>query len=78
MAAFSNILGDSFPPHNAKVHVHGDGPTLSPNPTVLPTPTLAQCEIWDEKLREGLRNPHYKKKDLDSRRSKVKCSIYDR
>jgi ribonuclease P/MRP protein subunit POP1 len=37
----------------------------------FPAAVLAQSEIWDEEKRSVLKKPTYKKKDLDTRRSKV-------
>lgn len=41
----------------------------------FPTSVLAQSEIWDEKARQGLQKPRFKKKDLDDRRAKVRCTF---
>ncbi|KAI0789808.1 ribonucleases P/MRP protein subunit POP1-domain-containing protein [Abortiporus biennis] len=60
----------SFPPKNAKVHIDGDLPSLSSVPLVFPSTELAQSEIWDEKVRDGLKKPRFKKKELDERREK--------
>ncbi|CCL99258.1 uncharacterized protein FIBRA_01273 [Fibroporia radiculosa] len=59
----------SFPPKNAKIEYGSDAPLSSP-PNLFPSAALAQCEIWDESIRDGLRKPRYKKKDIDQRRSK--------
>ncbi|KAJ7175799.1 ribonucleases P/MRP protein subunit POP1-domain-containing protein [Mycena filopes] len=53
-----------FPPKNAKPH-----PVVA-SPIIFPSATLAQSDIWEESVRNGLRKPRYKKKDLDERRSK--------
>ncbi|TFY59286.1 hypothetical protein EVJ58_g5874 [Rhodofomes roseus] len=55
----------SFPPKNAKLE---GGLTSSPM-TVFPSAKLAQSDIWDENVRNGLRKPKYKKKDIDERKS---------
>ncbi|KAJ7644080.1 ribonucleases P/MRP protein subunit POP1-domain-containing protein [Roridomyces roridus] len=53
-----------FPPKNAK-------PSNTPAPTFIqPTAALAQSEIWDESVRDSLKKPRCKKKDIDERRSK--------
>ncbi|KAF8208880.1 NUC188 domain-containing protein [Mycena galopus ATCC 62051] len=53
-----------FPPKNAKPR-----PT-SASPIIVPSATLAQSDLWEESVRDGVRKPRYKKKDLDERRSK--------
>lgn len=40
-------------------------------PIAFPSSQLAHSEIWDDRIRNGLANPRFKKKDLDERRSKV-------
>lgn len=61
-----------FPPKNAKPRP--GSLTSSASVSVFPSFTLAQSELWDEKVRERLKTPRYKKKDIDDRRSKV-CSL---
>ncbi|KAF7291584.1 hypothetical protein HMN09_01249500 [Mycena chlorophos] len=53
-----------FPPKNAKPHV------TNQLPKIVPSGALAQTELWDSSIRETLKKPRYKKKDLDERRSK--------
>ncbi|CAL1712921.1 unnamed protein product [Somion occarium] len=61
----------TFPPKNAKVHLDMSDPSPSTSAAaVFPTSVIAQSEIWDEKVRNPLQKPRYKKKDLDERRSK--------
>ncbi|KAG2357597.1 POP1-domain-containing protein [Suillus spraguei] len=55
-----------FPPKNAKLRTDSQRPAVMTFPAAI----LAQSEIWDEEKRSGLKNPTYKKKDLDARRSK--------
>ncbi|RDB17942.1 Ribonucleases P/MRP protein subunit POP1 [Hypsizygus marmoreus] len=58
-----------FPPSNAKAKPQTSDYITAP--TTLPSPQLAQSEIWDEVTRRALAKPRYKKKDLDERRSKL-------
>jgi ribonuclease P/MRP protein subunit POP1 len=68
----ANPPSSRFPPKNAKARVIGGGSqTISAAVAVFPTSTLASSDIWDEKARNLLQKPRYKKKDLDERRSKV-------
>ncbi|KAK7048302.1 ribonucleases P/MRP protein subunit POP1 [Favolaschia claudopus] len=53
-----------FPPKNAKPH------PVSASTRIIPSATLAESELWEESIRQTLRKPRYKKKDLDERRSK--------
>ncbi|TFY75477.1 hypothetical protein EWM64_g8533 [Hericium alpestre] len=60
----------NFPPKNAKPHVKEDElPSISAACTCLPSPALVQCDLWDDKTRERLKTPKYKKKELDARRA---------
>jgi len=43
---------------------------------VFPSSRLAECEIWDDIVRNGLAKPRFKKKDLDERRAKVGPCCY--
>lgn len=43
--------------------------------SITPSPDIAQSGLWDETVRDAVRKPKYKKKDLDHRRSKVWWSI---
>jgi ribonuclease P/MRP protein subunit POP1 len=65
-----------FPPKNAKPKVEDMLEVSSPL-AVFPTSSLAQCEIWDERTRDTLKRPRYKKKDIDERKSKVQLSRPD-
>ncbi|KDQ62383.1 hypothetical protein JAAARDRAFT_121761 [Jaapia argillacea MUCL 33604] len=61
----------SFPPKNAKVKVDGNNlPSLSQSNITLPSSTLAQSDIWEEDIRNGLKKPRFKKQDIDERKSK--------
>jgi ribonuclease P/MRP protein subunit POP1 len=62
-----------FPPKNAKPKVEDALQVPSPL-AVFHTSSLAQCEIWDERIRDTLKRPRYKKKDIDERKSKVRLS----
>ncbi|KAF7365276.1 Ribonucleases P/MRP protein subunit POP1 [Mycena venus] len=53
-----------FPPKNAKPR-----PT-STSPIIIPSAAIAQSDLWEESMRDSLRKPRYKKKDIDERRSK--------
>ncbi|KAJ7044056.1 ribonucleases P/MRP protein subunit POP1-domain-containing protein [Mycena alexandri] len=53
-----------FPPKNAKPR------PVAASPIIFPSATLAQSDLWEESVRNSLRKPRYKKKDLDERRSK--------
>lgn len=57
-----------FPPKNAKPRTDGQHPAIPA--MTFPAAILAQSEIWDEEKRSVLKKPTYKKKDLDTRRSK--------
>ncbi|KAL0580130.1 Ribonucleases P/MRP protein subunit pop1 [Marasmius crinis-equi] len=56
-----------FPPKNANVHYPRPEP---PSPFIHPTSALARSELWDESSRMKLKQPRFKKKDLDDRRAK--------
>jgi ribonuclease P/MRP protein subunit POP1 len=61
----------SFPPKNAKVEIAQDKyPSLSAV-AMTPATALAQSDIWLAELRGGLKQPRYKKKDIDKRKSDV-------
>ncbi|KIM43164.1 hypothetical protein M413DRAFT_443976 [Hebeloma cylindrosporum] len=57
-----------FPPKNAKA-THCPNP-IPPTTLIFPSSHLAECEIWDDTVRNGLAKPRFKKKDLDERRAK--------
>lgn len=67
----------SYPPKNAKVAINAsNGPSMSAAGTSFyPTSSLAQSEIWDFDVRQPLLKPTFKKSEIDSRRSKVTCSV---
>ncbi|KAJ7784628.1 POP1-domain-containing protein [Mycena metata] len=54
----------NFPPKNAKPR------PVAASQIIIPSATLAQSDLWEESVRNSLRKPRYKKKDLDERRSK--------
>ncbi|KAI0917369.1 hypothetical protein AcW1_007429 [Taiwanofungus camphoratus] len=56
----------SFPPKNTKIDY--TSPESSPL-SVFPSAALAQTEIWKDDVRNRLRKPQYKKKDIDQRKS---------
>lgn len=61
----------SFPPKNTKI-TSKMGQTDASLPSGLwPTAKLAACDVWSEETRDGLKKPHFKKKDIDARKSKV-------
>ncbi|OCH85746.1 POP1-domain-containing protein [Obba rivulosa] len=60
----------NFPPKNAKLQIDSDAlPHLPAASHVFPSIELAKSEIWQENVRKALQRPHYKKKELDQRRS---------
>ncbi|KAG9045755.1 hypothetical protein FS837_005712 [Tulasnella sp. UAMH 9824] len=59
----------SFPPSNAQLP-EADRQSSGTAFSVPPSAEMALSEIWQEKVREKLRNPKFTKKDLDERRSK--------
>lgn len=66
-----------FPPKNAKSKSDPSGlPSISSPITTFPSTSLARSEIWDEDMRNSLKKPRYKKKDIDDRRSKVTISNF--
>ncbi|KAG9026385.1 hypothetical protein FRB95_008900 [Tulasnella sp. JGI-2019a] len=60
----------SFPPVNEKPTEEANQPSSAATFTISPAPEIARSGLWDEKVRDTLRQPKYKKKDLDHRRSK--------
>jgi ribonuclease P/MRP protein subunit POP1 len=44
-------------------------PSMDPPSVMFPTSVIAQSEIWDERTRDGLAKPRFKKRDLDARRA---------
>ncbi|KAJ7601074.1 ribonucleases P/MRP protein subunit POP1-domain-containing protein [Mycena floridula] len=58
-----------FPPKNAKATV-SNLEQMPPATPTFPSAALAQSDIWSEATRTQLKNPRFKKKDLDERRSK--------
>lgn len=65
-------LESRYPPKNARPRVNESGDLLHPIMT-FPSSTLAQSKIWDER---ELKQPRYKKKDLDARRANVCVPIF--
>ncbi|KAH8108673.1 POP1-domain-containing protein [Phellopilus nigrolimitatus] len=61
----------NFPPKNTKVISNKQQRDASLPVDLWPTSILANSTIWDEGNRAGLRRPHFKKKDIDSRKSKL-------
>ncbi|KAH8104719.1 POP1-domain-containing protein [Cristinia sonorae] len=59
----------SFPPKNAHVQLKASNPMSTPVANIFPSSHLALSGIWDEKARDQLKKPKYKKKDLDERRA---------
>ncbi|KAI0259821.1 POP1-domain-containing protein [Gloeopeniophorella convolvens] len=60
----------NFPPKNAKVHVDKEElPTISSRWECFPTTSLAQSDIWNQNVRDTLKVPRFKKKELDTRRA---------
>ncbi|PPQ68334.1 hypothetical protein CVT24_004815 [Panaeolus cyanescens] len=53
-----------FPPKNARPDKNAQGGI------VLPSPSLAESDIWDDSIRTGLKKPKFKQADLDARRAK--------
>ncbi|KAI5123460.1 hypothetical protein M0805_008830 [Coniferiporia weirii] len=60
----------NFPPKNTKVVLREDQSDSSLPAGLWPTSRLANSAIWDEETRSGLSKPRFKKKDIDSRKSK--------
>lgn len=58
-----------FPPKNARPDKNALGGI------VLPSPSLAESDIWDDSIRLGLKKLKFKQADLDARRSKVPITI---
>ncbi|KAF9497689.1 POP1-domain-containing protein [Pleurotus eryngii] len=57
-----------FPPKNVKPSPV-DIPHQSSPMKVFPSAALARCEIWEETIRSSLKQPRYKKKDIDDRKA---------
>ncbi|KAF4577137.1 hypothetical protein EYR36_005124 [Pleurotus pulmonarius] len=58
-----------FPPKNAKPGPV-DIPLQSSPMKVFPSAALARSEIWEEAARASLKQPRYKKKDIDDRKAR--------
>ncbi|KIY46529.1 POP1-domain-containing protein [Fistulina hepatica ATCC 64428] len=54
----------SFPPHNAKARAH----KTTSQPQCFGSTALTKSGLWDTDVRQSLKTPRYKKKDLDRRR----------
>ncbi|KAI0050421.1 POP1-domain-containing protein [Auriscalpium vulgare] len=60
----------NFPPKNAKPHTGNDVfPSISAPQISLPTTALAQSALWDGDLRSRLKEPRFKKKEIDARKA---------
>ncbi len=60
----------SFPPSNTRV-VGSDPVEAHTSFTFHPSSAMANTTLWEADVRELLRKPRFKKKDLDERRSSV-------
>ncbi|KAL5501441.1 POP1 [Sanghuangporus vaninii] len=61
----------NFPPKNTKIQMNANSKGNLSLPTGLwPTAKLAESELWDNDVRTRLCTPRFKKKDIDSRKSK--------
>ncbi|KAF5389250.1 hypothetical protein D9757_003446 [Collybiopsis confluens] len=58
-----------FPPKNAKVELP-TGDIISSSMPVAPSANLAVCNLWDQNIRNSLKNPRYQTKEINERRSK--------
>ncbi|KAF4617537.1 hypothetical protein D9613_005911 [Agrocybe pediades] len=56
-----------FPPKNAKPSK--DAATVIQSNITLPSSSLAQSDIWEDSIRNGLAKLRFKKKDIDKRRA---------
>ncbi|KLO07616.1 POP1-domain-containing protein [Schizopora paradoxa] len=56
----------NFPPKNITI---SNDSQHDPS-AIWPSASLASCDIWDEVKRNKLQKPHFKKKDIDERKSK--------
>ncbi|TFY68580.1 hypothetical protein EVG20_g3505 [Dentipellis fragilis] len=60
----------NFPPKNAKAHVESQElPSIPAAWSCLPSSDLAKSDVWDDKIRELLKTPKYKKHEIDARRA---------
>ncbi|KAL5512825.1 hypothetical protein ACEPAG_3091 [Sanghuangporus baumii] len=61
----------NFPPKNTKIHLNTNSKENTSLPAGLwPIAKLAESELWDSDVRVRLCIPRFKKKDIDSRKSK--------
>ena len=69
---YIRLIRLSFPPKNTKVVPNERAGGSASIPAGLwPTTKLAFSDLWDSAVRQRLENPKFKKKDIDSRKSKV-------
>ncbi|KAA1469823.1 POP1-domain-containing protein [Dentipellis sp. KUC8613] len=60
----------NFPPKNAKVNLESqDLPSLPAAWNCLPSSDLAKSGVWDDRIRQLLKVPKYKKHEIDARRA---------
>ncbi|KAJ3894258.1 POP1-domain-containing protein [Lentinula edodes] len=57
-----------FPPKNAKVQLPV-GNSVSSSIGVFPSAALAACNVWEQNIRNQLKNPRYQTKDINARRA---------
>ena len=61
---------NSFPPKIAKVRIAKEElPTIYKPWECFPTTYLARSDIWDQSIRDTLKVPRFKKKELDARKA---------
>jgi ribonuclease P/MRP protein subunit POP1 len=61
---------NSFPPKNAKVQIaKKELPTICKPWECFPTASLARSDIWDQSIRDALKVPRFKKKEIDARKA---------
>ncbi|KAH9971933.1 ribonucleases P/MRP protein subunit POP1-domain-containing protein [Lactifluus volemus] len=60
----------NFPPKNARVRIEKEElPTIRKPWECFPTASLAQSDIWDQSVRDTLKVPRFKKKEIDARKA---------
>ncbi|KAJ4491245.1 NUC188 domain-containing protein [Lentinula edodes] len=57
-----------FPPKNAKVQLPV-GNSVSSSIGVFPSAALAACNVWEQNIRNQIKNPRYQTKDINARRA---------
>lgn len=65
-----SIASFRFPPKNAKVQLPV-GNSVSSSIGVFPSAALAACNVWEQNIRNQLKNPRYQTKDINARRAQV-------